>query len=81
MLLCGLVLYPHPAWPLVDSALLVIKRRSSPPDGLLTFVPPLCRPIGDPKLAGQHGFRCRKCQGVVHFVLLLSGLCPSWLVG
>ena len=41
--------FPHPAWPLVDGALLVSKRRSPAPDDLLTFVRPLCRPVGDPK--------------------------------
>ena len=53
------MLFPHPAWPLVDGALLVSKRRSPAPDDLLTFVRPLCRPVGDPKprsLQGSTGF-------------------------
>ena len=29
--------FSHPAWPLVDGALLVSKRRSLAPDDLLTF--------------------------------------------
>jgi len=33
--LCTILLFPHPAWPLVDCALLVRKRRSSAPDELL----------------------------------------------
>ena len=44
-----LLLLIHPAWPLVDGALFVSKRRSPAPDGLLTFVRPLCRPGEDPK--------------------------------
>ena len=47
--LVRVVLFPHPAWPLVDGALLVSKRRSPALDDLLTFVRPLCRPVGDPK--------------------------------
>ena len=50
-----LLLFPHPAWPLVDGALLVSKRRSPAPDDLLTFVRPLCRPVGDPKPRGLQG--------------------------
>ena len=45
--------------PLVDSALLVSKRGAMPADTLLTFVRPLCRPVGDPKpqaLQGSRGF-------------------------
>jgi len=38
------VLFPHPAWPLVDGALLMSIRRSPVPDDLQTFVRPLCRP-------------------------------------
>ena len=49
------ILFPHPAWPLVDSALLVSKRRSPAPDNLLTFVRPLCRLVGDPKPRGLQG--------------------------
>ena len=52
---CLLLLFPHPAWPLVDGALLVSKRRSPAPDDLLTFVRPLCRPVGDPKPRGLQG--------------------------
>ena len=40
-----LLLFPHPAWPLVNGALLVSKRRSPAPDDLLTFVRPLCPPL------------------------------------
>ena len=50
-----ITLFPHPAWPLVDGALLVSKRRSPAPDDLLTFVRPLCRPVGDPKPRGLQG--------------------------
>ena len=34
---CVFLLFPHPAWPLVDGALLVSRRRSPAPDGLLTL--------------------------------------------
>ena len=50
-----IITFPHPAWPLVDGALFVSKRRSPAPDDLLTFVCPLCRPVGDPKPRGLQG--------------------------
>ena len=33
-----IITIPHPAWPLVDGALLVSKRRSPAPDNLLKTV-------------------------------------------
>ena len=36
--LVSYLLLIHPAWPLVNGALFVSKRRSPAPDGLLTFV-------------------------------------------
>ena len=57
------MLFAHPAWPLVDGALLVSKRRSPAPDDLLTFVRPLCRSVGDPKpLANVHFYTNKRSK-------------------
>ena len=68
-----LLLFPHPAWPLVDGALLVSKRRSPAPDDLLTFVRPLCRPLYLCCVV----FGCLWYTGVRLRFLVFVGVCRS----
>ena len=73
----SMLLFPHPAWPLVDGALLVSKRRSPAPDDLLTFVRPLCRPVGDPKPI----WGVALCMRFFSVSLWLYVRCYVWLYG
>ena len=74
------IFFPHPAWPLVHGTLLVSKRRSPAPDDLLTFVRPLCRPVGDPEtpgLQGSTGFVVGDISFGVYMWVFVGGSCRS----